>query len=1173
MRRNWRRMLATVTLIAGVSAIGAAQQRPTLPVAGSPVSSTAKVSTSPTSSVSSPHGPELRVACANCHRADGWKPARFGPNYKHAEKTFPLNGAHERTACMSCHKTLTFQGASTGCASCHADSHKGEFGTSCARCHNTRSFVDRGSAVRTHQGTRFPLRGAHAIATCEACHAPTAAGQPQFAARSTTCESCHLATFRATRSPNHEAAHFARDCATCHTISTWSGATFDHNTTKFPLTGKHQVATCAGCHADGVYAGRSTSCNSCHVADYQAAREPRHDVGFPTNCESCHATNGWKGAKFDHQTLTKYPLTGRHLAVECKACHTSGVFRGLPSTCASCHTNTFNATTAPNHKTVSFATACESCHTTAAWLGGQFDHNTTRFPLTGGHRTATCVNCHADKVYRGKPTTCVSCHQAKFNATTKPDHKAGGFPTTCETCHTNVSWTPGTFNHDATRFPLTGAHRATSCVGCHADGVYRGKALACASCHQSNFDRSTNPHHGPAGFAATCESCHTTTAWAGGRFDHSSTRFALTGKHVSQTCIACHNDRVYKGKPSACAACHQTKYDATTDPNHRQLGFPTNCESCHTTNQWEDGKFDHAATRFPLTGGHLAITCRGCHADGVFKGKSMTCVSCHQSKFDATTNPHHAAARFATACETCHTTTSWPGARYDHNATSFPLTGKHVTQTCLACHSDRVYQGKPTTCISCHQAKFDATTAPNHKASNFPTTCESCHSTSSWTNGAFDHNATRFPLTGGHRAVSCAGCHGDGVYKGKSLLCASCHQAKFDATTKPSHRASAFPTTCETCHTNVAWTPATFDHNTTRFPLTGGHRTPTCAQCHGDGVYRGKSLLCASCHQAKYDATTRPSHRASAFPTTCESCHTNLAWTPATFDHNTTAFPLVGAHRAVSCVGCHADGVYKGKPTTCVSCHQAKFDATTSPNHRTSGFPTSCETCHTATAWTPATFDHSTTRFPLTGLHRTATCTQCHGDGVFRGKTMLCAGCHQTNYNATTKPNHAQLGYSTSCESCHTTAGWTPSTWSHAVTKFPLTGAHIATACLACHSDLVYRGKPTTCSSCHTTDYNATTNPNHKTAAFPLTCESCHTTTKWLGAVFNHDQWFPIYSGKHLGRWNTCADCHANNANYKEFTCLTCHTKSRTDSQHQGRSGYSYTSPACYSCHPRGSAG
>ncbi|MCC6243007.1 MAG: hypothetical protein IT353_09205 [Gemmatimonadaceae bacterium] len=383
------------------------------------------------------------------------------------------------------------------------------------------------------------------------------------------------------------------------------------------------------------------------------------------------------------------------------------------------------------------------------------------------------------------------------------------------------------------------------------------------------------------------------------------------------------------------------------------------------------------------------------------------------------------------------------------------------------------------------------------------------------------------------------------------------------------------PTVCQSCHNETAWTPATFDHAATRFPLAGAHRAVTCASCHGDGVYTGKPTTCVSCHQAKFNATTRPDHRAARMPTVCQSCHNETAWTPATFDHAATRVPLAGAHRAVGCASCHGDGVYTGKPTTCVSCHQSKFDATTRPNHRTSAFPTTCESCHTVTAWLPASFDHGTTRFPLVGAHRTATCVGCHSDGVYRGKPTTCVSCHQAKYTATTRPNHAANGIGTSCEGCHSSTAWLPATFNHGTTRFPLTGAHVSQTCLACHNDGVYRGKPTACASCHTTAYNATTNPNHRTAAFPMTCESCHSTTRWTGATFNHDgPWFPIYSGKHRGKWTTCTQCHQNSTNFREFTCLSCHEHNQTkmDSEHRGRSGYRYESVACYSCHPRGNS-
>ncbi|MBM3436056.1 MAG: hypothetical protein FJY07_07585, partial [Bacteroidetes bacterium] len=72
-------------------------------------------------------------------------------------------------------------------------------------------------------------------------------------------------------------------------------------------------------------------------------------------------------------------------------------------------------------------------------------------------------------------------------------------------------------------------------------------------------------------------------------------------------------------------------------------------------------------------------------------------------------------------------------------------------------------------------------------------------------------------------------------------------------------------------------------------------------------------------------------------------------------------------------------------------------------------------------------------------------------------------------------------------------------------------------------------------------------------------------------STFNHDsQYFPIYSGKHNGKWDQCSDCHTNPNNYEVFTCLTCHTQAETDNDHDEVPGYQYNSDACLACHPNG---
>lgn len=682
-----------------------------------------------------------------------------------------------------------------------------------------------------------------------------------------------------------------------------------------------------------------------------------------------------------------------------------------------------------------------------------------------------------------------------------------------------------------------------------------------------------NPHGTSVG---PCASCHTADGWRPARisrdFRHAEATFPLDGAHARTVCTACHASLDFAKVQRTCAQCHR-------DVHNAQLG--AECGRCHTTRSFVDQtnlKRMHELTRFPLRGAHQTLTCESCHGaarpgQAQYAGKPTTCIGCHSAAYRQTRTPDHQAAQFPQDCTLCHTATAWRGATFDHATTRYPLEGSHRAVSCQGCHRDGVFRGKPTACVACHQGDYNWTKTPPHAVSGFPTTCATCHTITKWTNSTFDHGKTAFPLAGAHRASTCAACHGDNVYKGKSTACVSCHQKDYNGSKNPPHSTLGYSTACQACHGTTAWAGASFDHAQTAFALTGAHRTASCLACHGDGVYRGKPTACAACHQKEYNATKAPAHAAAGFPTTCQNCHGTSSWLGSGFDHSTTAFPLAGAHKTALCMSCHGDGVYKGKSTACLSCHQTQYSAALHPPHQSLGFSTVCSACHTTVGWAGGTFDHAGTRFPLLGAHRTVSCNGCHADGVYRGKTTACVGCHQATYDATKNPNHRAAAFPTTCEVCHSTTAWVPSSFSHATTRFPLTGAHVTQPCAACHGDGVYRGKSTLCASCHQAKYDATTNPNHRAAGFPTTCESCHTTTRWTGATFDHDAaFFPIYSGKHKGRWTRCSDCHTVSTNYASFSCFSCHLQKTMDDKHKGRAGYRYDSALCYQCHPRGVA-
>jgi nitrate/TMAO reductase-like tetraheme cytochrome c subunit len=475
--------------------------------------------------------------------------------------------------------------------------------------------------------------------------------------------------------------------------------------------------------------------------------------------------------------------------------------------------------------------------------------------------------------------------------------------------------------------------------------------------------------------------------------------------------------------------------------------------------------------------------------------------------------------------------------------------------------------------------------------SAFPTACQQCHSTTNWTSGTFNHSTTGFTLDGAHAALQCAQCHTtafnpSGAYNFPNPTpCVTCHQADFKGTNSPNHVQAGFPTACQQCHTTTNWNGATFNHASTGFTIDGFHTTLQCTQCHTtqfnpSGAYNFPTPTpCVTCHQADFKGTNNPSHVQAGFPTTCQQCHTTTNWTGATFNHSTTGFTLTGFHTSLQCAQCHTAAFQGGPynfptPTPCVTCHQADFNGTTNPNHVQSGFPTACDQCHTTTNWLGATFNHASTGFNLTGFHATLTCTQCHNTtfspgGAYKLPTPTpCITCHQADYNGTNAPPHAVVGFPTTCDACHNFNNWLGAVFNHNATTFPLTGYHATNVtCVQCHVNGNYTTLPTACYGCHQTDYNATSNPPHASTGFPTTCDTCHTTTAWTGATFNHT-WFNVNHGNANG---VCATCHTNPSDYSVFQCTGCHGgNNAANFNHPNVGGYVYNSVNCYQCHGKG---
>lgn len=418
--------------------------------------------------------------CALCHEGSSWNRVKQDFRFDHvAETGVALLGAHAAAQCLRCHNdrgpVAAF--AARGCAGCHEDVHRGRLGAQCSDCHGESDWEPRGQIAK-HMRTRFPLVGAHAGVDCLRCHPGSSVGN--FDAVSTRCEDCHQADLARATSPDHAMQGWTSNCDRCHISTTWGGSGFNHPI--FPLSGAHSTLACAACHSGGDFTSAPTTCIGCHQADYDGtARPPHAAAGFPTTCQTCHSTASWTPASFDH---SGFPLTGAHAKAACSACHGTGTYRGLPTSCVACHQAEYAATTDPNHAQVGYPTTCEQCHTTVAWTRANFDH-------------------------AGVTRNCVQCHLVDYNATNDPSHAAAGFPTTCQTCHSTAHWTPATFAHP--QFPInSGPHHALTCAQCHPNPRNYGQ-FTCTDCHEHRQSEMDSEHQGVHGYvysSGACYQCH-----------------------------------------------------------------------------------------------------------------------------------------------------------------------------------------------------------------------------------------------------------------------------------------------------------------------------------------------------------------------------------------------------------------------------------------------------------------------------------------------------------------------------------------------------------------------------------------------------------------------------------------------------------------------------------------
>lgn len=472
-------------------------------------------------------------------------------------------------------------------------------------------------------------------------------------------------------------------------------------------------------------------------------------------------------------------------------------------------------------------------------------------PLIEGHADieAECDSCHTPFTKQAMTDRCLDCHEDIAADRTNKSGFHGISPAAgsgaCENCHIDhegreadiTGLFPDSFNHHHTDFALDGAHVAVACDNCHGDKPFREAETQCLGCH-----REQDRHRGALG--EQCEQCHQTSHWSQRlAFDHSTTQFPLLGLHRETLCISCHIDQQFQSSDQRCVACHRAN-----DVHHGSNG--EDCASCHSPGGWDEVKFDHGDTDFPLLGRHDSIPCRACHSPGQARDNTPTaCNSCHQG------DDIHL-SRNGTQCQQCHSASSWKQVAFKHNVdTDFPLTGVHQKLACVQCHTGTLKETLPRDCGGCHRGD---------DVHNDPTMslCGTCHSTESWKGvSQFDHDLSQFPLLGMHRIVPCNSCHIGHQFNLSSSECVACHQQE------DKHQ-GGLGDNCSQCHTPNAWTLWQFDHSRqTEFQLDGKHQGLECAACHlPDSDPAQTPTLCGGCHRQQ------DIHNGE-FGDRCERCH------------------------------------------------------------------------------------------------------------------------------------------------------------------------------------------------------------------------------------------------------------------------------------------------------------
>jgi hypothetical protein len=449
------------------------------------------------------HQQTLGNDCLQCHNFDSFDPAS---RFNHNETEFTLKGAHVSVDCIECHPIKVRNGndfqqftnlAFNNCVDCHSDPHSSQLTGTCTQCHTESSFTNFiGRGKFDHNQTNFELKGRHKTINCFECHNQTSNANTVFQdilnISENNCIECH--------DDVHE-GKFGFECIKCHTEESFFTLKdmefFDHSVTNFPLEGEHVGVDCNSCHGERLMESIDFSeCKNCHV-DYHSGEFTKN--GTSPDCIECHTLDekfAYTTYGFEDHKASSFPLEGSHMATPCFACHVSEdhwSFRDIGESCVDCHDDIHDGFITEKYYPDK---NCSNCHASDSWKIVIFDHSTTDWPLSGQHSSTDCRSCHFEEnqsdggfsqEFANLNSQCIECHENVHD-----DQFSIDGVTDCIRCHITDNWLPENFNHNATRFPLDGAHLEIECRACHTDEkiengktkvIYKIERFECIDCH------------------------------------------------------------------------------------------------------------------------------------------------------------------------------------------------------------------------------------------------------------------------------------------------------------------------------------------------------------------------------------------------------------------------------------------------------------------------------------------------------------------------------------------------------------------------------------------------------------------------------------------------------------------------------------------------------------------